>query len=359
MRRGLISWSRAELPEAVLAARVARTQAAMAGAGLDALALYTNNTRTAAVSWLTGFVPYWSEGLCILQRTGGPMLVVALSNRVRRWIESVSRIERAVPSPRIGAEAGRLIAETKAAASVGVVELGSLRADVAEGLQKGGAGLRLSDATNLFERLRGTADAAEIALAAKAGTIAQRALAAARRTDNVGAAVAAAEAQARALGAEEIYMAAAADLARDRRLMRIEQNPPALGRSYALRATVAYKGVWIRLTRTFFQGMGHGGADDVLASATERFAAAVSTLPDERGFKDFPSWLVEGCRVAQPLDPLIGSKIEEPLRPAAGSLVSVQATIDAGGTPVVLGAPALLGADGQTASLLVQPLFEG
>src|SRR5215469_7358201 len=116
MRRGLISWSRAELPEAVLAARVARTQAAMAAAGLDALVLYTNNTRTAAVSWLTGFVPYWSEGLCVLHRTGGPMLVVALSNRVRRWIESVSRVERVVPSPRIGAEAGRLIAEAKATA---------------------------------------------------------------------------------------------------------------------------------------------------------------------------------------------------------------------------------------------------
>lgn len=353
MRRGLISWSRAELPEAVLSARVARAQAAMAAAGLDALVLYTNNTRTAAVSWLTGFVPYWSEGVCILHRTGDPMLVVALSNRVRRWIESVSRVERVVPSPRIGGEAGRLIAEGKATASVGVVELGSLRADVAEGLQKGGAGLRLSDATGLFERLRGAADAAEIALAAKAGTIAQRALAAAHGAKNIGAAVAAAEAQARGLGAEEIYVAAAADLARDRRLMRIEQNPPALGRSYALRATVAYKGVWVRVTRTF-----RNGAVDVLAGAAESFAAAVSTLPDDRGFKDFSSWLVEGCRVAQPLDALMGSKVEEPLPPTAGALVSVQATIDVGGTPVILGAPALLGADGQTASLLVQPLFE-
>ncbi|MBV8537475.1 MAG: aminopeptidase P family N-terminal domain-containing protein, partial [Alphaproteobacteria bacterium] len=239
MRRGLISWSRAELPEAVLSARVARAQAAMAAAGLDALVLYTNNTRTAAVSWLTGFVPYWSEGVCILPRTGGPMLVVALSNRVRRWIESVSRVERVVPSPRIGAEAGRVIAEARANAAVGVVELDSLRADVAEGLGK--AGLKLTDATALFEKLRGGADAAEIALAGKAGTIAQRALACVpSKLDNVGTAIAAAEAQARALGAEEIYVAVAADLARDRRLVRIEQNPPALGRSFAIRATVAY-----------------------------------------------------------------------------------------------------------------------
>jgi hypothetical protein len=353
MRRGLISWSRAELPEAALAARVARAQAAMAAAGLDALVLYTNNTRTAAVSWLTGFVPYWSEGLCILPRTGGPMLVVALSNRVRRWIESVSRVERVVPSPRIGAEAGRVIAEAKANAAVGVVELESLRADVADGLHKAGAALRLSDATSLFEKLRGGADAAEIALAAKAGAIAQRALGAVPpRPDTVGAAIAAVEAQARTLGAEEIYVAVAADLARDQRLVRIEQQPPALGPSFALRATVAYKGVWVRLTRTF------GASNGALAEATGQLAAAVSNLPDDRGFKDYASWLVEGCRVAQPLEPLMGSKVAEPLRPVAGAVVSVQATIKADGSPVVLGAPALLGSNGQAASLLVPPLFE-
>jgi len=355
MRRGLISWSRAELPDAVLAARVARAQAAMAAAGLDALVLYTNNTRTAAVSWLTGFVPYWSEGLCILPRTGGPMLVVALSNRVRRWIESVSRVERVVPSPRIGAEAGRVIAETKTDAAVGVVELESLRADVADGLRKAGSGLKVTDATALFEKLRGGADAAEIALAAKAGTIAQRALACVPpKPDTIGTAIAAAEAQARALGAEEIYLAVAADLARDQRLVRIEQNPPALGRSFAMRATVAYKGVWVRLTRTVLEGAPNG----VLAQATDQLAAAVSALPDDRGFKDCASWLVEGCRVAQPLEPLMGSKVAEPLRPAAGSVVSVQATIRIDGHPLVLGGPALLGAAGAPASLLVPPLFE-
>ena len=355
MRRGLISWSRAELPEAVLAARVARAQAAMAAAGLDALALYTNNTRTAAVSWLTGFVPYWSEGVCVLPRNGSPFLVVALSNRVRPWIESVSRVERVVPSPRIGAEAGRLIADAKSDAAVGVVELGGVRADVVEGLRKAGGSLRVTDATPLFERLRARADAAEIALAAKAGTIAHQALAAvASLPDGLGTAIAAAEASARGAGAEEIYIAAAADLARDRRLIRVEQNAPALGRSFALRATVAYKGIWVRLTRTFIHGGGHGA----LAAAADRLAAAAAGLPGGNGFKEFPAWLVEGCRVAQPLEPLMGSKIGEPLPPAAGTVVSVQATMTVDGQPLVLGAPALIGGDGQPSSLLVAPVFE-
>ena len=51
MRRGLISHSKAELPDAVLDARIARLRAAMAAARLDALLVYTNNTRTAGVSW--------------------------------------------------------------------------------------------------------------------------------------------------------------------------------------------------------------------------------------------------------------------------------------------------------------------
>ena len=43
-----------------------------------------------------------------------------------------------------------------------------------------------------------------------------------------------------------------------------------------------------------------------------------------------------GCRIAQPLEPLLGSRVAEPITPAAGALVSVQATIDVDGRPVLL-----------------------
>ncbi len=66
MRRGLISRSPVELPDAVLEARLERVRAAMHAAKLDALIVYTNNTRPAGVSWLTGFVPYWSEALLVV-----------------------------------------------------------------------------------------------------------------------------------------------------------------------------------------------------------------------------------------------------------------------------------------------------
>jgi Xaa-Pro aminopeptidase len=353
MRRGLISRSPAELPDAVLDTRIARVRAAMGEAGLDALLVYTNNTRPAGVSWLTGFVPYWSEALLVLPREREPVLVVALTYRVKSWIERVSRVAEVIHTPRIGLETGKMIAGWKADAAVGVADLDGLSTGIVDDLRAGGPRLVLHDATEMFASLRAQADPAEIALATAAGSIAQRALARvtgrAGREARLGEIIAAVEGEARALGAEEIYVAAAPDLACDRRLVRIE-GEAALGQSFALRATVAYKGAWIRLMRTFARG-----ADAAPNDAAARFAAAVAELPSARGFAEFPFWLVEGCRIAQPLAPLMGSRVGEPQPPPPRALVSVQVGLEIDGRWVLLGAPALLGAPGEATALLVQP----
>src|SRR5262245_27131728 len=349
MRRGLISHSKAELPDAALDARLARLRAAMAEARLDALLVYTNNTRTAGVSWLTGFVPYWSEALLVVARERAPVLVVALTYRVKSWIERTSYVAEVIHSPRIGLEAARMIAGWKPDAAVGVADLDGLSAGIADDLREGGPRLAVSDATALFVRLRARADPAEIALAVRAASIARDALSRPpTRGAGLGDIIADVEARARGLGAEEVYIAAAPDLARDHRFRRIE-GQTARGESFALRATVAYKGTWIRLARTFA-----GAASDDAAAG--RFAAAVAELPNARGFAGFPSWLVEGCRIAQPLAPLMGSRVAEPDPPAPGALVSVQASIEADGRVVLLAAPALVGERGEAASLLVPPL---
>src|SRR5215467_8493491 len=122
MRRGLIARSEAELPDATLEARLDRVRAAMRDARLDALLVYTNNTRPAGVSWLTGFVPYWSEALLVVPREGAPFLVVALSYRVKSWIERTSRVAEVVHTPRIGLEAARMIAAAAPAAAVGIAD---------------------------------------------------------------------------------------------------------------------------------------------------------------------------------------------------------------------------------------------
>jgi Creatinase/Prolidase N-terminal domain len=349
MRRGLISRSLAELPDGALDARLERLRAAMAEARLDALLVYTNNTRAAGVSWLTGFVPYWSEALLVVPRTREPVLVVALTYRVKSWIERTSRVADVIHTPRIGLEAARMIASAQADAAVGIADLDGLSAGIVDDLREGGPRLTLSDASALFARLRAEADPTEIALATKAASIAQTALAQAQGA-GLGDIIAAVEARARTLGAEEVYIAAAPDLARERRFKRIE-GEASLGESFALRATVAYKGVWVRLVRMC------GSAAPAGDEADARFAAAVAQLPSVRGFAGFSSWLVEGCRIAQPLEPLMGSRVTDPNPPPPRALVSVQACLEVDGRPVLLGAPALLGGRGEAAGLLVPPIL--
>ena len=353
MRRGLIAWSKAELPESVFEARLERVRAAMAEEQLDALVLYTNNTRAAAVSWLTAFVPYWAEGLLVVPRAGDPLLTMAFSNRVVGWGKSVSHVARFEGMPRIGRGAGKYLSEC-GAMLVGVADLDGLRTAVANDLAESAPAAKLIDATALFERVRAVPDAAEIALVAKAGTIAQRALARALGSEGqIGDAIAAVEGEARLLGAEEVYMAVACDLDRDHRFLRVDGTAKP-GESFALRATVAYKGSWVRMTRTLFRDR----ADVALTDrAAERFAAAIAALPSDDGFNDFRSWLVEGCRLAQPLDPLMGSLIAEPRPLAAGALVNAQAVIEIDGRKVALAAPVLIGAPGYRASFLIHPLF--
>ena len=347
MRRGLIARSPDELPDAALDARLERVRAGMRAASLDALIVYTNNTRPAGVSWLTGFVPYWSEALLVLRRDGDPVLVVALTFRVKTWIERTSRVADVIHTPRIGLEAGRRIAAAKADAAVGIVDFDNLSTGIVDDLREGGPRLGLTDASAVFAQARAVADPAEVALATRAATIARDALAQiSRDVDDLGTILAAAEAAARRVGAEEIYLAAAPDLLVDHRLRRLE-GEVARGPSFAVRASVAYKGSWARMVRTI--GCGQAASE----AAVAHFSIALQGWTGARDLGNFTPWLVEGCRLAQPLEPLTGSAIQpvSPLPP--GMLVSVQGHMNVAGTPVLIGAPALVGGD-----LLADPICD-
>jgi Xaa-Pro aminopeptidase len=350
MRRGYIGWSKAELPEAVFAARVKRLRDAMAPQGLDAMVVYTNNTRTAGVSWLTAFVPYWAEGLLVVPKSADPYLTMAFSNRIVGWGKNVSCVAKFEGGGRPGQAAGKYLAEL-GAKKVGVADLDGLRAAVAQDMADAAPGAEITDATTIFERVRLQPDAAEIALAAKAGAIAQRALALATGEERVlGDAVSVIDHHARLWGAEEVYMAAAPDLDRAVRFIRPEGTITP-GKRFALRATVAYKGSWVRMTRCF----GIPGA--ALTEAQTQFAAAVAQLPKLDGFHAFPSWSIEGCRLAQPLDVFAAPSMAQPRPILPGALLTAQAVIAVDGNKIPVAAPVLTGAEAFPATLLVAPVF--
>jgi Creatinase/Prolidase N-terminal domain len=352
MRRGLISWSKAELPERVLDARIARVQAAMAAAGIDVLAVYTNPARESGVAWFTGFIPYWNQCVMLLPRAGRPMLVAGMTARVRDWIMRNAHIADVANTTKLGAETGRLIAERKPAAVVAIPDLDSVPGSVVNGIRSNAA--TVIDGSALLEQARAAADPAEVALAFKAASIAHAALACARASEIDGASlVAVIDGEARRLGAEEVFVALAPDLASGRRLVRLEGTAP-LGPAFAARLSLAYKGTWVRMLRTF--GRGDMLTQDI-AGATAGFAAAIAMLPRTDQLERFAAFLVEGCRTTTPLEPLTGTMLDDRLAIAPGSVVSVQATIETNGRAILVGAPVLVGRNGEAASALVTPQF--
>jgi len=352
VRRGLIEWSKTELPETVFDARIAAMRTAMSAAGIDSLVAYTNLTRPSAVSWLCDFIPYWSECALVLPKSGTSTMISAVSPRGKPWVESTTYGEYLVFAPKIAPETARVVMSSlPAGGTIGVVELGEVPAALGWALETVGA--NVVDATDAFVRARAAGDAAAAALAKTAAGIAHQALAAFdAHATAASAAVAAVDLAARRLGAEESYVAVAPDLHSDRRLLRLE-GPATLGDAYALRATVAYKGTWVRMIRTVVRNDAHG----IVRAASERLAAAVAPLPKLEGFAEFAWWLIEGARAAQPLEALAGSAVPNGAESLPGALVSVQAAIVIDGTPVLSGAPAFAGNAGTAGSFLVAAAF--
>jgi len=275
MRRGLMAWNREEVPEGVLRQRVARVADALRARSLHCLLAYTDLTRPAAVSALTHFVPYWSNGVLVVSPAKGATFVATLSKRVADWMHSTARFDDLVTTLDLGAGVVQALPqEGGPALRIGVVDLASLPAGVAAAIRKALPAARLEEAGDLLtDALAGEEEAL---LAGRASAIAQAALQAAAGCAGGDAALllAAAERAARMAGAEEIQLAIAPDVRVDHRLRRVEGTAP-LGDIFALQATVAYKGCWIRCGRTLGSGAGAAWrqADAWFAQALARIAA--------------------------------------------------------------------------------------
>ena len=314
MRRGLMGWDQAELPKSVLEARLERLQAAMAREGLDALILYTNLVRPAAVCWLTGFTPYWIESLLLVPANGRPMLATALSKRVADWIRTTAWLDEIVNTPKPGTAIGQRLAGCK---RVGVLEFDALPAGLYDDMVAAAPKVELVDAGALFASVRSHIDDAERKLIEKADALAFAALAQvdASATD-AGALAGLVEKHARLAGAEEAYIAIAPDLDHDRRMVRVSRPAP-LAERFALRASVAYKGSWVRRTRSFARDA--AGAD-AYARATEWLAQVAASIEADRPLAtqladrlanlpraELKSFMAESSLGSYPLEPIAGA----------------------------------------------------
>jgi hypothetical protein len=351
MRRGLIAWSKDEVPEGVLEARCGRLQAAMRRERLDTVLVHTCFPRPAAVSWLTNFVPYWSEALLVVLPDGPPAMLASLSKRVHGWIREVSHMGEIVAAPHLGRGAAQLLGRTLTGGGrprIGVVGLGGFARTHAEPIvQAFGAGC-LVDATALFASVRQPADAAEAALAARASAIATDALDAAPRGAAVASEIAAAiERSARAAGAEECIVLIAPDLAASPVLRRIEGDAD-LGARYAVQVSVAYKMAWVRHARSLCRD---GAALESWASAEDWFETTLNRMSSSPSPKEpfrtppgaMSAWTMESCIGPSPLTPVAAKGRRAIHDLPGGSLVVLSVGLDLPDGPWLRAAPATLG----------------
>jgi hypothetical protein len=359
VRRGLINWSRDEVPASVLEGRVARLQEQMRAAELGVMLLYTSFARPSAVAWLTHFVPYWNEALLVVFPAGAPVLLAAFSKRVHDWIRSVSHIGEVRSAPDLGGTAAAFLKERPPKPSrIGVLELDALPWSVAEALVKSEYGRALVDATDLFTAIRQPADEPEIRLARRAATIALQAFKAiptsAKRASEL---LSALERSARLDGAEEVLPRLAPDLRADATLRRFEGDA-LLGERYAVELSVAYKATWVRITRcvsTQAVPPSWRGAADRFAETAERLNEANLSLQIAGGAQPGKptAWTLETCRGSPPLSIVATGETPSPSALPGGSLAcfSLQLELDDG--PWLGGEPLILGSRGQPSRLLI------
>ena len=142
MKRGLITWDRAELPRSVFDTRLANARAAMAAAGVPALLVYTDIWRANQGRFLTNFMPYWNRSLAVIPSEGAPVLLCGLSPRVYPWIESVTLFEEIRPASKLVPTLLKLC-EERGWQALGVLDLARVPHEVHAPLAA--AGLALKD----------------------------------------------------------------------------------------------------------------------------------------------------------------------------------------------------------------------
>ncbi len=342
MRRGLLSWSEEEVPRSVLDARQEKCFAAMADHNLDALLVYTNFPRPSAVSFLTNFVPYWSQGVLLVLPGQAPVFTVSLSKRVANWIEETAHVGEIASTPNPGKELGTRLAAA-GAKRVGVLELNKLPGTIIHNLRGEMDGIESVDATEMYASIRHLADATEIMLSKRATEIAHTALALATpgKEPVTASILSDIEWSARMQGCEEILIDIAEDLSASPDFRRLDGESNFANR-YAVRLSVAYKCHWVRVGRTFEQD--NGGVDRS-AAVDAYLSSHLPTLCEDtpKGFTAHDK-VFEACIGTAPLQTVPG--------PINGAVISLTARWRDDEGYWLLSEPALVPADGGPAEPL-------
>jgi hypothetical protein len=253
VKRGLITWDRAEVPLGVFERRWEKARQMLSDRGLPALVVYSDLWRSNQARFLANYMPYFNRALLILPVEGKVTLLCGLSPRTYRWIQSVTPIEDVRSG---GNFAGPLndIAAERGWSRVGALDFEQFPHDLARALRAGGVEI-VGVESSAFLHL--ASDDAELALRRRAVVMARTALERELEEDFGKSDYAVAgrlEGRLRRAGAEDLVLH-----------FSNGDGPPTpakgqtLGPTFSASLALEYRGHWVHVTR------GHGG--DALRAA--------------------------------------------------------------------------------------------
>lgn len=280
MRRGLIQWDKHEYAAERIDAHIAAARKLLDERQLDAVVAYTDHSRPTTVWTFTQYVPYWATGAVIISRAHPSALVLTLSKRGLEWVKSVCRADYFTTGPSLPGGIRQYFEAyvPMQHRRVGVIDLANATAEFIEAFQAPEP-FELVDLSNWYQQTVAPELAPE-ALARKVYDIGARALAEVVPS-HIGndpyALAALIDGSCRRAGAEEVHLTIAPDLGSSPNFLRPEGVPP-LGGRYAVQLGLAYKGLWIRLGRTWQAD----GSDPLTADEKRWLNSIFSQLGDGR-----------------------------------------------------------------------------
>lgn len=262
MKRGLITWDRAEIPPSIFEARLAAVQKVLAARDLPALVVHTDVWRSNQARFLTNYMPYWNRSLVVVPQDSAPILLCGLSPRVYPWIRSVTVLEEIRPAGKLLQALSQLCTERQWK-KVAVLDLARLPHEVHAPLLR--AEFAVSDLP-FADIFASPTDSGESAMRKSAVGLARRILEqelprGAGKVDHQF--VGRLELAYRRAGAEDLLVLLSQGDWAPR-----PPNGTVLGEQYAVAVALEYRGHWVKVTRSH-------AADEVRKALHDQFVLAL------------------------------------------------------------------------------------
>ncbi len=243
MKRGLISWDRAELPAAAFDARLSALYQLCADFDVPAIVAYSDVCRSNDVRYISNYMPYWNRALTVVPRGEKPILLCALSPRVYPWIKSVTVHETILPSPSLPGQLTKLCAE-RGWTKVGMLDQAGLPNDLFT--QLGAEKLALVDIPR--GAFRPVATESELAMHRRGAILAREILAAELTRAAIGLSdyelAGRLERRFRRAGAEDLVV-----LISDGRTVPLPAAGNRINENSSATVALEYNGHWVKLSR--------------------------------------------------------------------------------------------------------------